>query len=193
MRTLFLILIVMTAIQIQAQEKTRKYPKLTVTVDVQSTLSPQQTFEYIVPMDLEHIFERYKNIPAVDSTSNTTAWYKAGMQRTVYFDDGTSSEEILLSVTPHSGFTYKVTGFTNSLRGLIKQINGSWKFMEKENGKINIEWTYEFVPRNFFARFLVNAVVKKRVKTPMMNALNVMKKELESGNLYQYERRVGNW
>ena len=76
---------------------------------------------------------------------------------------------------------------------LIKQINGSWKFTETENGKIHIEWTYEFVPKNFFARFLVNTIVKKRMKTPMTYALTVIKDELESGKLYRYERKVGNW
>ncbi len=184
----------MTSAQIQAQDKKqKKYPKLTVSVDVKSKLSPQQTFEYIVPMDLEHIFERYKNIPAVDSTSNKEPWYQPGMTRTVYFDDGTSSEETLLTVTPHVGFTYKVNGFTNSLKGLIKQINGSWIFKELDNKMIRIKWTYEFVPKNFFARFLINLIVKKRVKTPMTNALNIMKTELESGELYQYKRRIGNW
>lgn len=192
MRTItLLILIFMTTTQIQAQGKS--YPKTFVSVDIQSTLSPKETFEYIVPIDLEHIFKPYKNISGIDSTSNKKAWYKAGMTRTVFFDDGTSSEETLLSVTPHSAFTYKVDGFTNSLKGLIKQINGSWTFTETENGKIHIEWTYEFVPKNFFARFLVNTIVKKRMKTPMTNALTVIKDELESGKLYRYERKVGNW
>ncbi|QCX01415.1 SRPBCC family protein [Aggregatimonas sangjinii] len=191
MRTvILLVLIFMASTQIQAQ---KSYPKTTISVDIQSTLSLKETFEYIVPIDLEHIFKRYKNIPAVDSTSNKEAWYTPGMTRMVFFDDGTSSKETLLSVTPHSAFTYKVNGFTNSLKGLIKQINGSWTFTETENGKIHIEWTYEFIPRNFFARFLVNIIVKKRIKTPMTNALTVMKDELESGNLYRYERKVGNW
>jgi len=186
-----------TSTHIQAQdknEKKRKYPNLTVSVDVQSTLSLQQTFEYVVPIDLEHIFnERYKNIPAIDSTSNEKAWYTAGMTRTVYFDDGTTSDETLLTLTPHSGFTYRVTGFTSALRRLIRQINGSWTFTELDNGKIRIAWTYEFIPKNFIARFLVNIIVKKRVHIVMTNALRIIKEALESGNLYQYKRRVGNW
>lgn len=180
----------MAVLSINAQ---KKYPKVTIAVDVQSTLTPKETFEYIVPMDLEHIFHPYKNIPGIDSTSNKKPWYTPGMKRVVYFDDGTSSEETLLSVTSHSGFTYKVNRFTNSLKSLITQINGSWTFTETKNGKIHIEWTYEFVPKNFFARFLINIVVKKRMETPMTNALTIMKDELESGILYRYERKVGNW
>ncbi|QTN38697.1 SRPBCC family protein [Cryomorphaceae bacterium] len=176
----------------RAQEK--KYPKTVVSVDVDSKLSLKESFEYIVPIDLEHIFnEPYKMIPKIDSTSNREAWFTPNENRIVYFNDGSTSQEELLSVTPPSGFTYKVTGFTSSLRMLIKQINGSWTFKETGDGKIHIEWTYEFVPKNFFARFLVKNVVIKQIKVPMTNALNIMKQELESGELYQYKRRVGNW
>jgi len=172
----------------------KKYPKAEVVVDIRSTLSLKETFEYMVPMDLEHIFnEPYKNIPSIDSTSNQEAWFTAGQKRVIFFNDGSTSQEELLSVMPSSGFTYKVYGFTSPLKILIKQINGSWVFTETGEGKINIKWTYEFIPKHFLARFLVKTIVAKRIKTPMQNALNIMKKELESGNLYQYSRRVGNW
>lgn len=194
MRIILLVLFVFSSVvKVQAQKK-KKYPKAVAAVEVSSTLSLKESFEYIVPMDLEHIFpERYKNIPGIVSTSNKEAWYKPGMHRVVHFDDGTSSQEYLLSVSPASGFTYRVEGFTSALKRLIKQINGSWTFTETEDGKLQIVWTYEFVPKNFFARFLVKNVVTKRIKVPMDRALNIMKDELESGNLYQYERRVGTW
>jgi len=183
-------LIFISAFQAKAQ---KKYPKAVVSVDIKSTLPLKESFEYMVPIDLEHIFnEPYKNIPSIDSTSNKEPWFVPGMQRIIYFNDGSTSQEELLSVTPNSGFTYKVTGFTSALRKLIKQINGSWTFTETEDGTIQVEWT-EFIPKNFFARFLVRNIVTKRIKIPMQNALNIMKEELESGNLYQYERRVGSW
>lgn len=189
--TISMMLFLVTINFLQAQ---KKYPKAIATIDVKSTLSLKESFEYIVPMDLEHIFpERYKNIPGIDSTSNQDAWYQADMHRTVYFDDGSTSQEYLLSVTPSSGFTYKVVEFTSALKRLIKQINGSWTFTETKDGKIHVEWTYEFVPKNFFARFLVKTIVIKRIKVPMQRAMNIMKEELETGNLYQYNRRVGSW
>lgn len=172
----------------------KKHPTVTVSVNIRSTLPLKESFEYMVPIDLEHIFNRpYKQIPSIDSTSNKTAWFTPGQERTVYFDDGSTSLEKLLTVTPSSSFSYKVTGFTSSLRLLIKQINGSWKFSENEDGSIEIEWTYAFIPKNFLTRFMVKNVVAKQIGVPMTNALNIMKEELESGNLYQYERRVGNW
>ena len=184
----------MISFQIQAQNKVlSKNSTLTVFVDVKSKLPLQQSFEYIVPMDLEHIFKRYKNLPAVIKTSNKKAWYTAGMTRTVFFDDGTSSEETLLSIDPHSSFNYKVNGFTNSLRFLIKQINGRWTFKDVGQDTIRIEWTYEIVPKHYMAKSLIDFAVKRQVKILMTNALNIMKEELESGNLYRYERSVGNW
>ena len=64
----------------------KKYPKAEVVVDIRSTLSLKETFEYMVPMDLEHIFnEPYKNIPSIDSTSNQEAWFTAGQKRVIFF------------------------------------------------------------------------------------------------------------
>ena len=185
----------MTFNTVQAQQKKEKnYPKVVVPIEIKSTRSLKESFEYIVPIDLEHIFNKpYKLIPSIDSTSNEEAWFYPGMKRTVHFSDGSSSEEELLSLSPSSGFTYKVSGFTSSLRMLIKQINGSWTFEEREDGRIHIAWTYEFVPKNFIARFLVKHIVRKQIRVPMENALHIIKDELESGKLYQYERRVGSW
>ena len=183
------LLVFISLAQLPAQK--RKYPKVTVQIDINHPI--KESFEYMVPMDLEHIFHPYKNLPGIDSTSNKEPWYTPGMQRTVYFDDGSTSQEYLLTLTPHSGFTYQVNDFTSALRKIVKQINGSWTFEETSNGNTHIEWTYEFVPKHFLARFLINTMVKKRIQTPMNNALNIMKEELESGNLYPYKRRVGNW
>jgi len=191
--TLLSILSFMNTTLYQQTEAKKEYPHATVTVDIQSKKSLQQTFEYVVPMDLEHIFEPYKNIPGVDSSNNKKPWYTPGMKRTVYFDDGTLAEETLLSLTPHKNFTYCVNGFTGPLRLFIKQINGSWHFIPQENGIIRIEWTYAFIPKNAAAKWIVNTVLKKRVITPMTNALTILKTELESGNLYRYQRSVGNW
>lgn len=192
MRTLTsLILIFMSITKIQAQEN--RNPKTIVSIDIQSKLSLKETFEYIVPMDLEHIFQRNKIIPGIDSTSNREAWYKPEMSRIVYFEDGTTCKETLLNLIPFTTFTYKINDFTSSFKLLIKQINGSWTFTESKNGKIHIEWIYEFIPKNFLANHLINTIIKNQMKTTMNNALNIMKDELESGNLYRYNRKVGNW
>ena len=104
---ILLILLFMTANTLQAQlGNENNYPKAVVSVNIQSTLSLKESFEYMVPMDLEHIFNMsYKMIPQIDSTSNEAAWFTPGMSRVIYFNDGSTSQEELLSVRPSSGFT----------------------------------------------------------------------------------------
>ena len=66
------------------------------------------TFNYIVPIDLPHIFKRYKGLPAVVKTNETKKWIKGGLTRTVFFDDGSTSKESLLTVVPNTSFSYKI-------------------------------------------------------------------------------------
>jgi len=144
-------------------------------------------------MDLEHIFQAYSFIPGIDSTSNDSAWIEPGMMRIVYFDDGSQSHEYLLSVSPGESFTYKVNSFTGPLSYLIEQINGSWSFAEDSSGNLQIEWVYEFIPKNRWVKPLIRWFIIPRIQVPMNRALEIMKLELESGKLYPYKRRFGNW
>ena len=50
-------------------------------------------FNYIVPVDLSHIFKRYKSIAGITNTSIKEGWTKPGLIRTVYFEDGSTSKE----------------------------------------------------------------------------------------------------
>ncbi len=165
--------------QLAAQD--HQYPTVLVTIDINAPI--KEAFEYIVPIELSYIFKRYKNLPAIDGTSNQERWYTPGMQRTVYFEDGTSAQEHLLTVNPHSDFSYQINGFTSALRRLAKRIEGQWIFTENEQGKTHIEWTYTIVPKNSFARIAINTFVKKNVKGLLNNALLILKEDLESGNL----------
>ena len=133
--------------------------KVVVTIDI--NVSVEEAFEYIVPVDLPHIFKRYKNLPAIKSTSNTERWYTPGMQRTVYFEDGNTAQEFLLTVNPHSHFSYKIIDFTSPLKRLAKRIEGRWSFTESQKGDTHIEWTYEIIPKNFLTKMMINLFVKK--------------------------------
>ena len=57
-------------------------------------------FDYIVPVDLSHIFKRYRRLPAITNTSIKEDWTKPGLTRTVYFEDGPTAQESLLTVVP---------------------------------------------------------------------------------------------
>lgn len=168
-----------------AQKKPKKYPTILLKVDIKTSV--KKAFEYIVPVELSHIFKRYKNLPGIERTSNKELWYTPGMQRTVYFEDGNTAQEYLLTVNPHTGFSYKIDSFTSTLRRLAKQINGQWVFTESEKGITHIEWSYTIVPKNFLARWMINAFVKKNLRGMLHNALQILKKDLESGQLHQFQ------
>jgi len=102
------------------------------------------------------------------------------MQRTVYFEDGNTAQEYLLTVYPHSSFSYKIDSFTSPLKRLAKKIEGKWVFTELDNGQSQIEWTYTIVPKNYFAKFIINSFVKKNVHGLLSNALKILKDDLET-------------
>lgn len=165
--------------QIKAQNK--NYPQVVVTTIFDSSI--EESFEYIVPIELSHIFNRYRNLPGIDSTSNTEIWYTPGMQRTVYFEDGNTAQESLLTVYPHSSFSYKIDSFTSPIRRLAKRIEGKWVFAESKRGQTQIEWTYTIVPKNYFARIIINTFVKNNVKGLLNNALKILSEDLGKADI----------
>lgn len=137
-------------------------------------------FNYIVPVDLSHIFKRYKRFPAITKTNETEKWIKGGLTRTVFFEDGSTSRESLLTVVPHTSFSYKIENFTSQLRFLARGIEGDWIFTDLGNEQTKIEWTYKIIPKNFIARGLIKLVLMKDVNGLLNNALTTLKNDLEN-------------
>lgn len=158
----------------------RKYPETKIIMTINAPTD--SAFNYIVPVDLSHIFKRYKNLPAIIKTNETEKWNKAGLTRTVFFEDGSTSAESLLTVVPYSSFSYKIENFTSQLRFLAKRIEGNWVFTDLGNGQTKIEWTYTIIPKNFITRQLIKLFLLKNVTTLLNHALTILKEDLESGN-----------
>ena len=137
-------------------------------------------FNYIVPVDLSHIFKRYKRFPAITKTNETEKWIKGGLTRTVFFEDGSTSRESLLTVVPNTSFSYKIENFTSQLRFLARGIEGDWIFTDLGNEQTKIEWTYKIIPKNFIARGLIKLVLMKDVNDLLNNALTTLKNDLEN-------------
>jgi hypothetical protein len=138
-----------------------------------------KAFNYIVPVDLAHIFKRYKGLPAIVKTNETEKWLKGGLTRTVFFEDGSTSKESLLTVVPAISFSYKIEDFTSQLRFLAKRIEGDWLFTDLGNGQTKIEWTYKIVPKNALARGVIKLALLKKVNGLLTNALTILKNDLE--------------
>lgn len=160
--------------------KNKNIPQVKIVITI---ASPTDTaFNYIVPVKLAHIFKRYKRFPAITKTNETELWNKSGLTRTVFFEDGTTAQESLISVLQSKSFSYKIENFTSSLRKLAKQIEGEWIFTDLENGQTKIEWSYKIIPKNGLTKTLIKWFVLKDLKVLLTNALTIIKEDLENGN-----------
>jgi hypothetical protein len=158
-------------------QKTEKVAQIKVIMTIKAPID--SAFNYIVPIDLSRIFKRYKGLPAVVKTNETEKWFKGGLTRTVFFDDGSTSKESLLTVVPNTSFSYKIENFTSQLRFLAKRIEGDWLFTDLGNGQTKIEWTYKIIPKNAVARGLIKTFLLKKVNGLLTNALTIIKNDLE--------------
>lgn len=160
-------------------QKSKKVPQVKVSNTINAPMD--STFNYIMPVELSHIFKRHNRLPAIIKTDEKERWFKAGLTRTVYFEDGTTAQEKLLTVEPHTSFSYEIDNFTSQLRFLAKRIEGNWIFTDLGNGQTKIDWTYKIIPKNFIARGLVKIAVLKDVEGLLNNALTILKNDLENG------------
>ncbi|NGM67129.1 SRPBCC family protein [Sphingobacterium sp. SGR-19] len=158
-------------------QSNKKIPQTKIIMTINAPID--NAFNYIVPVELSRIFKKHKNLPAIIKTDEKEKWFKAGLTRTVYFEDGSTSKETLLTVVPHTSFSYRIEDFTSQLRFLAKRIEGDWIFNDLGNGQTKIEWTYKIVPKNIFARGAVNLFLLKNVNGLLTNALTILKNDLE--------------
>lgn len=160
----------------------KKNPEVTIVRTVNSSI--ERAFNYIVPIHLTHIFRGNALIPAIIDATIKQGWNKAGLQRTVYFADGSTSQESLLTVNAPASFSYKNEHFTSKvLSSLVKRLEGEWQFTDLGKQKTRIEWTYRAVPANFFARIVVKLVLIKALRSALKSALEIIKNDLETRNL----------
>jgi hypothetical protein len=166
----------------KAFQGSRKFPETKVTMIINSPIDT--AFHYIAPINLMHIFRGSVLIPAIVDTSIKEGWNKAGLVRTIYFKDGSTSQESLLTVEAPTSFSYKNDHFTSHILGfLLKRIEGEWLFTDLGNNETKIEWTYRAITSNFIARFFVQGVLIKAIHSMLFNALTIVKNDLESGQL----------
>ena len=161
---------------------TRTNPETKIVRTVNAQID--KAFNYIAPINLMHIFRGNALIPAIVDTSVKQGWNKAGLQRTVHFKDGSTSQESLLTVDAPTSFSYRNENFTSkALASLVQRLEGEWLFTDLGNHTTNIEWTYRAVPTNFLTRIIVKLVLMKAVKSMLNDALDIIKNDLESGQL----------
>lgn len=160
----------------------KKNPETKIVMTINAQID--KAFNYIAPINLMHIFRGNALIPAIVDTSVKEGWNKAGLTRTVFFKDGSTSQESLLTMNAPSSFSYKNQQFTSKvLSALLKRLEGEWLFTDLGNNKTKIEWTYRAIPTNFLANITVRLILMKAVRSMLKNAMDIIKDDLESGQL----------
>lgn len=142
----------------------------------------ERCFAYIVPVSLSHIFHRYLAVPGVVRTDESQAWISPGLSRTVYFDDGSTAKEELLSVVHSDSFSYRITEMTGINKLLVTYIMGTWVF-GNNGASTTIEWTYSLHARSAAACIVVKAFVAPMLRRFLQRALDVLKQDLDQPSI----------
>lgn len=149
-----------------------------VTVQTRTSLSPEDAFRIIVPIDLSLVFKGWGPFPGVRGAKNQTgAWDAAGQSRNPDLSDGTTAVERLTEYTGPSSFAYEITNFTNALRHLVEGVRGEWTFAPDGDGTL-IRWTYEFKPLRGRI-FILKSVIAPLWKRYMIEGVNGSAKAAE--------------
>jgi hypothetical protein len=159
-----------------------KYPSTTITAIVKAPID--QAFHYIAPIYLPHIFPGAGPIAGIAGTSMDGGWTRAGLSRTIYFKDGTTSQETMLTWNAPTSFSYQNENFTSPILAFTTlRLDGDWHFTKLGNDTTKIEWTYRAIPKNFFARLFIRFVLMRFMKGMLQKAMDISKEDLETGNL----------
>jgi hypothetical protein len=140
-----------------------------------------ETFAYIVPVDVTHIFPRKGDMPGNVSTTVTTEWGQyVGQTRDTTADDGSSFHETLTSLEPNKSFGYKVENLTSAaMKGVVERIEGKWEFTDNGNGTTSIDWFYVLIPANVVAVDTIRDKIIPRYRGRLENAMSILKADLE--------------
>lgn len=156
-----------------------------ITVFAETTVETDihTTFEAIVPIDLAKIFTGHWFLPAVQSTKNVTgAWDAEGQSRTVCLSDGSEAQEKLVSYVLPKSFSYKISGFTGSLKYLAKSAEGEWWFKKISEKTTHVKWRYAFNPVSIVSLPILWVVGKVFWAGYMKKAMAICKAHSEQNN-----------
>jgi ribosome-associated toxin RatA of RatAB toxin-antitoxin module len=160
----------------------KKNPQTIVIMTI--NVPAEEAFDYIPPVYLPRIFPGTTLIPGIGDTSVKEGWNKAGLSRTVFFKDGTTSRETMLSYNYPKSFTYKNEQFSSKiLSALMTRLEGEWQFIDLRDGSTKIEWIYRAIPKGPFSRLFIKYVLIKALHGALVKALTILKQDLETGNL----------
>jgi hypothetical protein len=110
--------------------------------------SPEQTWDFIIPVDLAKYFTGMKPFipPIKDTQDQTGAWDAGGQTRRINLTDGNTIGEEIVAADRPGRFTYRVGPFSGPTGMVVDHVNGEFVFEEMTGGTF-VRWTYEWVPK----------------------------------------------
>ncbi len=163
----------------EPQEADNLYASTTVetVIDIQ----PEDFFAWYLHEPIENFMLGTLIVPPITSTEPLAgpAWGEAGSSRKIFFKDGTTSLERILSTDlPHS-YRYQPWAYTNPVRLLSDYAVASVR-VEPAGGKTRVVWDYGFHARNRLAKPFLQLIVTFDWRRNLANGLQVVKKHLEN-------------
>ncbi len=140
-----------------------------------------ETFQYIVPVDVTHIFPRQGDMPGNVNTTVTSDWGQfVGQTRDTMADSGSSFHETLTALDLDKSFGYKVENLTSpAMKDVVDRIEGAWEFTDNGNGTTSIEWLYVLIPARPEAVATIKEKILARYRGRRENAMKIIKADLE--------------
>ncbi len=155
--------------------------KITITRNI--GVEAATAFDYILPIDLSHIFRRYSFLPGISHTTwqsidvSKQTW-KEGISRIVHFDDCSTADETMTKVIANQSFEYVIANWNSALKLLVNRIEGKFVFNSISENETNIVWTYTLFPQNFVSSWIVKLLILPRLKIVLNNALDIIQADL---------------
>lgn len=120
-------------------------------------------------------------VPPITGTEpiDGPAWGEPGAARKIFFKDGTSSLERILSTDLPRSYSYQPWAYTSPVRFLSDHAVSTMSALP-EGDATRIVWDYGFHPKNALAKPLLQGFVSLDWKRNLQNGLNVIKQHLEA-------------
>lgn len=139
-----------------------------------------QVFEYVIDVNLSHIFPRTGHSPAIVAQQrhhrleHPRPAPDEHLRRWLDQRGGTAD-----GGAPNS-FSYRIDNFSSPrLREVVDSIEGSWYFSDQEDGTTSIEWTYALNPVDEPARAVIKEDLLPLYTERLKTAMSILKDDLE--------------
>ncbi len=151
-------------------------------------LPAESFFDWYLSEPIENFMLGTLVVPPITGTEALPGpdWGEPGAARKIFFKDGSTALERILSTDLPNGYRYQPWAYTSPVR-LLSDYAVSEMRVAPENGKTRLTWNYAFHARNGIALPVLKLFVSLDWKRNLANGLRVLKAHLE---LHGTDKRI---